>query len=80
MKTERMPWTCRWSEYRPATPPPIWMTDWLAQWACLADEGRPVSDPGRCDRCRSWEPRYGWAETGVERGCAPMNREGQQRG
>ena len=79
MKTERMPWTCRWSEYRPATPAPIWMADWLAQWACLADEGRPVSDPARCDRCRSWEPRHGWEAEG-ERTCAPVEREGRQRG
>jgi len=62
MKTERMPWTCRWSEYRPVTPAPIWMDAWLAQWACLAAERRPVSELGRCDLCGRWEPRHEWTE------------------
>jgi hypothetical protein len=71
MKTERMPWTCRWSEYRPATPAPMWLDEWLGQWACLADEARPVSEVGRCDMCRRWEPRHGWTEA---------DRAGRQRG
>lgn len=61
MKTERMPWTCRWSEYRPATPPAVWLDQWLSQWSCLADERRPpVSELRQCDACRRWEPRHGW--------------------
>ncbi len=62
MKTERMPWTCRWSEHRPVKPAPIWMNEWLAQWACLAQEGRPVEQLGQCDQCHRWEPRQGWTE------------------
>ena len=37
MKTERMPWTCRWSEFTPASDAPMWMDAWLAQWVCLAE-------------------------------------------
>ena len=59
MKTERTPWTCRWSEYRPAAPAAIWLDEWLAQWTCLADQARPVSDLSHCDLCRRWEPRHG---------------------
>ncbi len=62
MKTERMPWTCRWSEYRPVAPAPMWVEQWLAQWNCLVGERRPVSDMARCDMCRQWEPRQGWTE------------------
>ena len=40
MNTERMPWTCRWSEFRPTSPAPMWMDQWMAQWVCLADRQR----------------------------------------
>jgi hypothetical protein len=63
MKTERMPWTCRWSEYRASERPAIWLDEWLSQWACLADDRRPpVTELGRCQSCRCWEPRHGWTE------------------
>lgn len=63
MKTERMPWTCRWSAYQPTTPSPVWMTEWLAQWTCLAQPNQPpVPDLERCAACPKWEPRHGWTE------------------
>ncbi len=68
MKTERMPWTCRWSEYRPTTPAPMWIEQWLAQWGCLANERRPVTEMGNCDMCRRWEPRGGWTAADRMRG------------
>jgi hypothetical protein len=37
----------------------MWIDEWLAQWACLADERRPLTELGRCERCRAWEPRHG---------------------
>ena len=49
MNTERMPWTCRWSEFRPVSPAPMWMDQWLAQWVCLAEHQR--GDAGALDRC-----------------------------
>ena len=51
MKTERMPWTCRWSEFRPAAPSPMWMEDWMAQWVCLAERQRTgdvLREVGEC--------------------------------
>jgi len=61
MRSERMPWTCRWSEYRPAERPSLWMDEWLSEWACLAErpsDSRPQLD--RCVACGKWEPRQGW--------------------
>jgi hypothetical protein len=58
MKTERMPWTCRWSEFRPATPAPMWMDSWMAQWACVAEQKRDLSTAlDRCAECQKWESR-----------------------
>ncbi len=58
MKTERMPWTCRWSEFRPVEPAPLWLDEWLSQWACLAGRrSTPVGGVDRCAACASWEPR-----------------------
>ena len=62
MKTERMPWTCRWSEFRPATPAPMWMDSWMAQWACLAGQQRELSTSlDRCAECQKFETRAGHA-------------------
>ena len=61
MKTERMPWTCRWSEFRPVEPAPLWLNEWLAQWACLSERRREmVSALDRCMGCARWEPRGDW--------------------
>jgi hypothetical protein len=58
MNTERMPWTCRWSEFRPSTPAPMWMDQWMSQWSCLI-ERRPetAGDLDRCADCARWETR-----------------------
>jgi hypothetical protein len=58
MRTERMPWTCRWSQLRPSTPAPLWLEDWMAQWTCL-QESRPevASFVDRCVDCERWETR-----------------------
>ena len=62
MRTERMPWTCRWSEYRPAERPSVWMEEWLSEWACLAERRRDtVPTLDRCVACCKWEPREGWS-------------------
>jgi hypothetical protein len=57
MRTERTPWTCRWSEYRAATPPPIWMQEWLGQWTCLDEQRGPATGLARCAACGDWQPR-----------------------
>jgi hypothetical protein len=58
MKTERMPWTCQWSEFRAATPSPMWMDAWMAQWACLVEHKADVStDLDRCADCQKWVSR-----------------------
>ena len=58
MRTERMPWTCRWSEFRPVNPEPVWMDAWMAQWACLAKRREALStDLDRCLDCQRWESR-----------------------
>ncbi len=65
MSNERMPWTCRWSEFRPDDAPAIWMEDWLAKWACLAEKRRDtVSELDRCVACAKWEPRADWTGRG----------------
>jgi hypothetical protein len=58
MRTERMPWTCRWSEFRPTTSSPMWMDQWMSQWSCLI-ERRPDAAPhlDRCADCERWETR-----------------------
>jgi len=59
MKTERMPWTCQWSEFRPATPAPMWMDAWMAQWECLAGQRKDMSKAlDRCAECQKWESRH----------------------
>jgi hypothetical protein len=58
MNTERMPWTCRWSEFRPASSAPMWMDQWMAQWVCLADRQRGGLDRSdRCLDCQKFETR-----------------------
>ena len=58
MNTERMPWTCRWSELRPTSPAPMWMDEWMAQWVCLADRQRAgEGDLDRCVACQKYEAR-----------------------
>jgi hypothetical protein len=58
MNTERMPWTCRWSEFRPVSPAPMWMDQWMAQWVCLADRQRGnVESSDRCLECQKYEAR-----------------------
>ncbi len=61
MRSERTPWTCRWSEYRPSVPAPLWLDQWMTRWACLVDKRRAASpDISRCLDCTSWEPRDEW--------------------
>lgn len=58
MNTERMPWTCRWSEFRPAAQSPMWMEQWMAQWVCLAERERAgASTLDRCADCQKFEVR-----------------------
>ncbi len=58
MKTERMPWTCRWSEFKPASDAPMWMDAWLTQWVCLAEHRKGgEGEIGRCADCQKYEPR-----------------------
>ncbi len=58
MRTERMPWTCRWSELRPVSPAPMWLDEWMAQWTCLRGAD-PAAAPfvDRCVECERWETR-----------------------
>jgi hypothetical protein len=58
MKTERMPWTCRWSEFRPATPTPMWVDEWMSQWTCLVDGRRETASAiDRCADCQKFDTR-----------------------
>jgi len=58
MNTERMPWTCRWSEFRPTSPSPLWMEEWMAQWVCLAERQREgTGQLDRCVDCQKYEAR-----------------------
>ena len=58
MMTERMPWTCRWSEFRPASAAPMWMDEWMSQWACLVERRREgATQLDRCVDCQRWETR-----------------------
>ncbi|MDO8835877.1 MAG: hypothetical protein Q7V01_09780 [Vicinamibacterales bacterium] len=58
MRTERMPWTCRWSELRPANATPMWMDQWMAQWSCLIErKSETAGDLDRCADCERWETR-----------------------
>jgi hypothetical protein len=59
MNTERMPWTCRWSEFRPASPSPLWMDEWMAQWVCLAERQKAGAEQqlDRCVDCQKFECR-----------------------
>ena len=58
MNTERMPWTCRWSEFRPVSPSPLWMDEWMAQWVCLAERQKAGAEQlDRCVDCQKFECR-----------------------
>jgi hypothetical protein len=58
MNTERMPWTCRWSEFRPTSPAPMWMDEWMSQWVCLAERQRTgAGELDRCVDCQKYEAR-----------------------
>ncbi len=66
MRSERTPWTCRWSEYRPASPAPLWLDEWMTQWACLVERRRDTaSSVDRCLDCARWEPRDAWTGPGT---------------
>jgi hypothetical protein len=58
MNTERMPWTCRWSEFRPTSPAPMWMDEWMSQWVCLAERQRTgAGELDRCVDCQKYDVR-----------------------
>ncbi|MEW5983734.1 MAG: hypothetical protein AB1806_15385 [Acidobacteriota bacterium] len=53
-----MPWTCRWSQLRPANPAPLWLDEWMAQWGCLLESRPEVARLlDRCIDCERWESR-----------------------
>jgi hypothetical protein len=61
MRTERTPWTCSWGEYRPSVRTPMWLDEWMAQWACRAEGVTPgPSGFSRCAACDRWQSRGDW--------------------